>query len=89
LRSGKTSHSLEYLGTSIPKYHKYLEDLFEEGMTWGNYGEWHIDHIIPIDYREGDQKPTQEEVAKRLHYTNTQPMWAANNRAKSNKRIGK
>ena len=40
-------------------------------MSWENYGEWYIDHKIPLKYN----KPSLEEVVQRLHYTNTQPMW--------------
>jgi hypothetical protein len=40
----------ELLGCDILFFRKYLEKLFQEGMNWENYGEWHVDHIIPIDY---------------------------------------
>jgi len=26
---------------------KHLEKKFSKGMSWNNYGEWHVDHIIP------------------------------------------
>lgn len=52
-------------------------------MSWDNYGEWEIDHIIPVKYGN----PTLEEVKNRLHYTNTQPMWRNENIRKSNKVI--
>ena len=30
----------------------HLESQFEEGMTWENQGEWHIDHIqSPVSFR--------------------------------------
>ena len=51
-------------------------------MSWDNYGEWHIDHRIPLAYKQDDKTPTIEEVAKRLHYTNTQPLWASDNMSK-------
>ena len=47
-------------------------------MSWENYGEWHIDHKVPLKYN----KPSLEEVVQRLHYTNTQPMWASENISK-------
>ena len=54
-------------------------------MTWENYGKiWHIDHIVPINYNN----PTLEEVIKRLHYLNTQPLWASENISKGNRYIG-
>jgi hypothetical protein len=50
-------------------------------MTFDNHGVngWHIDHIIPLSAK------TEEEIIKLCHYTNLQPLWAEENRAKSNK----
>jgi hypothetical protein len=89
LNSNKTKHSIEYLDCDIEFYKKHIEDQFEEGMSWENRGEWHIDHTIPIKYRENGEEPSLEEIIKRLHYTNTQPMWAEENISKSNRYIGK
>lgn len=85
LHSNKELHSIEYLGCDIATFKIHIESQFEEAMNWNNYGEWHIDHIIPIKYNN----PTLEEVAERLHYTNTQPMWANENMSKNNRYIGK
>jgi hypothetical protein len=74
----------EFLGCDIDDFKQHIEQQFKEGMNWDNYGQWHIDHITPIKYGN----PTIEEVYTRLHYTNTQPMWAADNIAKSNRYIG-
>ena len=57
-------------------------------MTWENHGKWHIDHIIPLKFKKDGKIPTIEETAERLHYTNTQPLWAELNIAKSNRFIG-
>jgi len=57
-------------------------------MTWDNYGEWHIDHIKPIQFKENGVAPTMEEVIKRLHYTNLQPLWALDNITKGNRWVG-
>ena len=63
-------------------------------MVWGNYGKgadkWNIDHITPIKYSGANGgPPTLEEVAARLHYTNTQPMWETENIAKGNRFVGR
>jgi hypothetical protein len=82
--SSKSKRSIEYLGTDIITYKKYLESRFVEGMNWDNYGTvWEIDHIVPIKY----QNPTIEEVEQRLHYKNTQPLWAKLNASKNNRYI--
>ena len=82
----KAGHTEELLGCSIREARNYLETLFQSGMTWGNYGVngWHIDHIIPLSYFDMSD-PEQQKRA--WHYTNLQPLWAADNRKKSNKII--
>lgn len=88
--SSKTDNTVKYLGCSIDFFAKHLEKQFKDGMSWDNYGRksgiicWEIDHKIPINYED----PDLDEVKKRLHYTNCQPMWAEENRSKSNKYIG-
>jgi hypothetical protein len=84
LQSDKSKHSIEYLGCSIQHFKEHIEKQFTEGMTWDNYGEWHIDHIIPLKY----ENPTIEETIERLHWENTQPLWATDNKAKGNRYIG-
>lgn len=77
----KTKHSIEYLGIDIQSYKIYLENLFQKGMSWKNYGVkgWHIDHIKPLSSAKNIQ-----ELEKLFHYTNTQPLWAKDNIIKSN-----
>ena len=36
------------LGYSLEKLMIHLEKQFTEGMTWDNYGEWHVDHKKPM-----------------------------------------
>ena len=77
----KNRKSCQYLGCSITEYKKYIEDQFTDTMTWENI---HIDHSIPIRYNN----PTEEEIIKRLHYSNTAPMLAHENLSKSNRYVG-
>ena len=84
LKSKKSQHSIEYLGCTIDEFKEHIESQFEEGMNWDNYGEWHIDHIVPIKY----ENPTMEDTIERLHWSNTQPLWASDNIAKGNRFIG-
>jgi hypothetical protein len=89
MRGAKNKGSIEYLGCDIESFRKYLAEKFELGMTWENYGEWEIDHIVPVKYKGADGgPPTLEEVATRLHHTNTQPLWRADNLAKGNRWVG-
>jgi hypothetical protein len=38
---------LNYLPYTLNELKQHLEKQFESWMNWENYGEWHIDHIIP------------------------------------------
>ena len=81
----KDNKMVYYLGCSIFEYKEYLKEHFKEGMSFDNYGEWHIDHIKPISLFDLTIK---EEVYKAFHYTNTQPLWAIDNIRKNNRWIG-
>jgi len=76
----KKSKTYKILGCSYEYFKSYIENQFQEGMTWDNHGEWHYDHIIPISSAQ-----TEEQVYKLNHYTNFQPLWAEDNLRKSNK----
>lgn len=80
--SNKYNSSIELLGCSVELVRKHLESQFKEGMTWGNYGEWHIDHIRPC---ASFDLTKLEEQKKCFHYTNLQPLWAKDNLSKADK----
>lgn len=83
-RQIKTRGAFDLLGCSIPDFRLYLESKFESGMTWENYGKdgWHIDHIMPLAIFD----LTNPEHQKRaFHFSNMQPLWAAENMSKSDK----
>lgn len=56
--------------------HEQFEQAFEEGMTFENYGQWHIDHRIPC------AAFTPEEQRVCWWHKNLQPMWASANQIK-------
>ncbi len=88
LRENKELSSKEYLQCDIDTLKSHLESQFVEGMTWDNYGEWQIDHIIPVKYKKNGKIPSLKTVIRRLHYKNLQPLWAKDNISKGNRYIG-
>jgi hypothetical protein len=76
----KSKSTKEIIGIDLNELKSYLESLFVDGMTWDNYGYWHIDHIIPLSSAKNE-----EELIKLCHYTNLQPLYAKDNIIKSNK----
>ena len=72
----------KYVGCDMNTFFKHIEKQFTDGMSWENYGEWHMDHIKPISSFD---LTDEEQVKKCFHYTNIQPLWAKENLKKSNK----
>ena len=77
LRDRKSQFSMvKTLGCSIQDLRAHLQGKFTEGMTWDNYGKWHIDHIRPLASFDLKNPP---EVKEAFHFTNLQPLWATDN----------
>lgn len=76
--SWKNGSAVKDLGCSIAELRVYLTERFEEGMTWENHGTygWHIDHIVPLAFFD---LTNREQFLTACHYTNLQPLWAADN----------
>lgn len=85
-RNSKSAKTIELLGCSIQELKLYLESQFTEGMTWENYGTWHIDHIKPC---ASFNLIKEEEQKQCFHYTNLQPLWAVDNLIKGANYNGK
>ena len=73
-----------FVSYSLQELKEHLESKFQPGMTWDNYGEWHIDHIVPKSsfHFESYDDP---EFKKCWSLENLQPLWAKDNIRKSNK----
>jgi hypothetical protein len=80
----KSNNTLGLLGCSIKELRVHLESKFAEGMSWENYGlhGWHIDHIRPCASFNLSTHKDQEVC---FHYSNLQPLWAADNLRKGDK----
>ena len=76
----KRTKTFEILCIEFIQFREYIENQFQEGMTWDNYGDWHLDHKTPISWAR-----TEEEAVSLCHYTNYQPLWLVENISKSNK----
>ena len=77
---GKGGRSSVLFGCPIEELRIHLEAQFAEGMTWDNYGRWHVDHIRPCASFDLTDKAQQREC---FHFTNLQPLWALDNIRKS------
>jgi hypothetical protein len=76
----KNSSTLHLLGCSIEALKQWLSYQFALGMTWDNYGEWHIDHVRPCASFDLTDPEQQKQC---FHWTNLQPLWAEDNLRKN------
>lgn len=76
------SGSFSMIGCSVEFLRSYIENKFEQGMSWRNYGEWHVDHIRPCASFDLSQK---DQVFECFNWRNLQPMWASQNISKGSK----
>jgi hypothetical protein len=70
----------DYIGCTIKQFREHIQKLFQQSMTWDNYGQWHLDHIIPCKAFDLS-KPDHQYAC--FHWTNLQPLWAIDNIRKS------
>ena len=79
----KRVNSSTLLGCSHDEFFKYIESKFVNGISWNNMSEWHLDHIVPLNWCN-----TNEELFIYSHYSNIQPLFAIDNLRKSDNYIG-
>lgn len=76
--------TFELLGYSLQDLMSHLESLFAPGMTWENYGEWHIDHKVPLAVHNYET-PNDIDFKRAWALSNLQPLWAEENLKKQAK----
>lgn len=68
--------AIQHLGCSVSELKSHLESLFQDGMSWENWGygsnKWNLDHIKPL----GSFDLSKESHLKKVcHYSNLRPLW--------------
>lgn len=77
-------HWESLVGYSLEDLMNHLKSQFTKGMTWDNYGEWHIDHIRPkADFKFASLE--DPEFLECWSLWNLQPMWGPENQRKNAK----
>ena len=72
------------LGYTVAQLREHLEGLFQSGMSWDNYGEWHIDHVVP-HCRFSYTTAKDPDFCACWALTNLQPLWKADNLRKGSR----
>jgi hypothetical protein len=81
-KNGKTWTDL--VGYTPEQLRNHIEKRFKHGMSWENYGKWHVDHIIPVTVFNF-QTPDDIDFKKCWSLKNLRPLWAKENISKGNK----
>ena len=58
------------LSCSCRRLKAYIENQFTDGMGWSRYGQWEVDHVVPLSAANDDA-----ELVRLCRYTNLQPLW--------------
>ena len=72
----KSERCAYYVGCSLEDLRAHLESTFADGMSWDNYGQWHIDHVFPCASFDITDETERKAC---FHYTNLQALWASDN----------
>lgn len=78
----KQDTTVRLLGCTPGQARRHIENQFKPGMSWKNYGEWHIDHIRPCSSFDLTDLGQQRQC---FHYSNLQPLWSIENLSKGSK----
>lgn len=78
----KKNNVQEILGCNYEEFKIYIESKFQDGMSWENRGEWHLDHIIPLATAKN-----YDDLIRLNHHTNFQPLWAIDNWKKGKRTV--
>jgi 5-methylcytosine-specific restriction endonuclease McrA len=82
LKHGKDGKSWRRLvDFSLDELMAHLERQFLPGMAWDNYGEWHVDHIVPLA-AHNYETPDDIDFKRAWSLENLQPLWARDNLSK-------
>jgi hypothetical protein len=73
IKQCRPANTQSLLGCTWEEAKAHFESLFQEGMSWENHGEWHIDHVRPV------ASFAQDELHLMNHISNLQPLWAKDN----------
>ena len=87
VKGTKKQASTEVLiGCDREFFKKHIEKQFVNGMSWDKRSEWHIDHIIPLNFFIKHFDVNDINIQKiAFHYSNTQPLFAKDNTGKKDK----
>lgn len=86
----KSARCSAYCDYTADQFRLHIETLFKPGMSWGNYGLWHVDHrraLSKFTFINPDGSENLEQIKAANSLSNLQPLWAIENLKKGKKEI--
>ena len=80
----RSATTMDLIGCSPEELKTHIEKQFKSGMSWENYGKWHIDHIMPC---AAFNLMNPKEQRQCFGFKNLQPLWANENMSKGGRII--
>lgn len=84
MNTRKSNTTSYYIGCSIAYLKRWMEFLFTDKMNWQNYGDWHIDHVLPCSSFDLTKVEDQIEC---FNWKNLRPCLKEENLSKGDKII--
>lgn len=76
--------TFDFLPYTVDELKRHIESKFQDGMSWNNHGDWHIDHIKP-QALFNIQSMGDKDFLECWSLSNLQPLWAKDNLSKGKK----
>ncbi|NIP29031.1 MAG: hypothetical protein GTN59_00160 [Candidatus Dadabacteria bacterium] len=77
----KYKNTFDLLPYTLEQLIEHLETQFQDGMSWDNYGDWHVDHIRPMNSFVINS-PEDKNFQECWSLNNLQPLWGEENLSK-------
>ncbi|HEY7550974.1 MAG TPA: hypothetical protein VH913_15835 [Hyphomicrobiaceae bacterium] len=75
----KSARTFRLIGCTVERLRAHIEAQWLPGMSWANYGDWHVDHIRPCASFDLSDPLQQREC---FNWRNMQPLWEPDNASK-------
>ena len=84
MRGRESATAISLLGYTVDDLKAHLERQFTKGMSWGNIGDWEVDHIVPVS-SFNITSADDEDFKACWALSNLRPVWRSVNRSKGAK----
>lgn len=75
---GKSKGTFDHFDFTRDQLIRHLEQQFTNGMSWDNFGDWHIDHITPLSSFDISSED-DPNLKSAWCLSNLRPLWAEEN----------